>query len=256
MGTGGDWGERWGARRGLGREDGPTVVWFKSVSSSLSCGGGGGSRGSVCDGPRPCLWGGAQKPSHIALEGLPLAARHREHGVKAWGSGRGTPTHSVDSWAPSVPDTLPGVTAGSGAGSPGHQCGAAPRGSPFVPGRAPRSSSLGEGRSFSPPPRRPGRQPTRARGPWGHHLLPPWVCVPPPAGASSLLTDRYKRAAAHLHRPPPPSAAETRAQSRDRARGAVQGHSLSCNQSDPLLLLLISATVSVQVWPQPLEFVK
>lgn len=49
---------RWGAGMGLGREDGPTVVWFKSVSSSLSCGGGGGSRGSVCDGPRPCLWGG------------------------------------------------------------------------------------------------------------------------------------------------------------------------------------------------------
>lgn len=115
--------------------------------------GAGGAAEVFVTAPAPAFGEGAQKPSHIPLEGLPLAARHREHGVKAWGSGRGTPTHSVDSWAPSVPDTLPGVTAGSGAGSPGHQCGAAPRGSPFVPGRVP-AVLVPWGRSLilTPPP--------------------------------------------------------------------------------------------------------
>lgn len=231
---------------GLGREDGPTVVWFKSVSSSLSCGGGGGSRGSVSDGPRPCFWGGGTEAfPHSAGRPPPCRSSQGARG-QSLGERQGD-THPFSR-------QLGAQCARHSAG--GHSRKRSGQPPPPLRCRAPRSTSLGEGRSFSPPPRRPGWQPTRARGPWGHHLLPPWVCVPPPAGASSLLTDRYKRAAAHLHRPPPPSAAETRAQSRDRARGAVQGHSLSCNQSDPLLLLLISATVSVQVWPQPLEFVK
>lgn len=149
---------------GLGREDGPTV-WFKSVSSSRSCGGGGGSRGSVRDGPHPCLWGGGTEAfPHSAGRPPPCRSSQGARGQSLGERQGDTHPFSRQLGAQCARHSAGGSQQEAEQAAPATTAVPRPAVLPLSPAASLRSTSLGEGRSFSPPPRRPGWQPTRTVG--------------------------------------------------------------------------------------------